>query len=230
MKEAILNSTFFGVLLCLVAFEIGLIAKKRFKMAIFNPLLIANIIVILTLFFLNIPYEKFNASAQHISFFLTPLTVCLAVPLYEQLNLLKNNSLAITIGISAGVFAGLISIYLLSLIFHLDHQFYVTMLPKSVTAPIGIGISDQHGGIVTITIAAIMLTGIIGNVFGDILLRIFRIKKSVAKGIALGCAAHAMGTAKAIELGDVEGAMASLAMAITGLMSVIGANIFINFI
>ena len=220
-----MNSAFFGVFLCLGSFELGLYLKKRFKLTIFNPLLIGIVLTVCVLLLFKIPYEKFNASASHISFFLTPITVCLAVPLYEQLALLRSNFLAIS-----GMIAGLGSIYAMSVIFGLNHTMYVTLLPKSVTAPIGMGISESLGGIVTLTVACIIATGIIGSVFGEALLKIFGIKKAMAKGIALGCASHAMGTARALEIGDVEGAMASLAMAVTGLLTVIGAGIFAHFI
>lgn len=230
MREALLNSAFFGVFLCLISFQIGIAVKKRFKFALFNPLLVANVIVIATLVIFGIPYDRFNASAQHISFFLTPVTVCLAVPLYEQLDLLKSNYKAILAGLLGGVIGGLGSIYLMSLAFGLDHQTYATLLPKSVTAPIGMGISEQLNGIVTITVASIILTGIFGNMFGEFFLKLFRVKKSVAKGLALGCASHAMGTARAIEMGDIEGAIASLAMAVTGLLTVVGASIFAMFL
>lgn len=230
LREAILNSAFFGAFLCLLGLQIGLFVKKRFNYAIFNPLLLADLFVIAILYFLDVPFEKFDASARHISFLLTPITVCLAIPLYEQLNLLKSNFLAIISGILGGVIAGLGSIYAMSLAFGLNHEFYVTLLPKSVTAPIGMGISAQHGGIVALTVASIIITGIFSSIFADIFLKIFSIKKSIAKGVALGTSGHAMGTAKAIELGDVEGAMSSLSLAVTGLMTVIGASIFAMFI
>ncbi|MDA3047156.1 MULTISPECIES: LrgB family protein [unclassified Campylobacter] len=230
MREILINSAFFGVFLCLISFQAGIYLKKRFKLAIFNPLLVGTILTVLTLVLVDIPYDKFNASAAHVSFFLTPITVCLAVPLYEQLSLLRKNFVAIFAGLFSGVLAGTCSIYALALIFGIDHALYVTLLPKSVTAPIGMGISESLGGIVNLTMACIIATGILGNIFGEAILRLFRIKKSVAKGIALGCASHAMGTAKALEIGDIEGAMASLAMAVTGLFTVVGASIFANFI
>ena len=152
------------------------------------------------------------------------------MPLYEQLNLLKNNLNAILAGLIGGVIGGLLCIYLLSLIFGLNHEFFVTLLPKSVTAPIAIGVSEKLGGVVTITVASVIITGIFGNMCGGWLLKIFRVKNSVAKGLALGAASHAMGTARAIEMGSIEGAMASLALAITGLLTVIGASIFAMFL
>ena len=230
MREVLLNSVFFGVFLCLAAFQISLMLKKRFKFAILNPLLISNLLVIGVLLVFDIPYENFNNGAKYISFFLTPLTICLAVPLYEQLNLLKNNLKAIFAGLIGGVIGGLVCIYILALIFGLNHEFFVTLLPKSVTAPIGMGVSEKLGGVVTITVASIIITGIFGNMCGAFFLKIFRVKNSVAKGLALGAASHAMGVARAIEMGSIEGAMASLALAVTGLLTVVGASIFAMFL
>lgn len=230
MREVFLNSAFFGVFLCLATHQIGILLKRKFKLAILNPLLLAIVFCILCLYLFDIPYDKFNASAKHISFFLTPATICLAVPLYEQLDLLKHNYIAIISGIVSGVFFGLLSILGLSVLFGFDHQMYVTLLPKSVTTPIGMGISHQLGGIVTISVAVIIMTGIFGSVVADWLFKIFKIKNKIAKGIALGCASHAIGTAKAIEYGDIEGAMASLSIAVSGLLTVIGASIFAKFL
>ena len=167
--------------------------------------MISNLLVIGVLLVFDIPYENFNNGAKYISFFLTPLTICLAVPLYEQLNLLKNNFLAIFAGLFGGVVGGLASIYILALIFGLDHEFFVTLLPKSVTAPIGMGISEKLGGIVTITIASIIVTGIFGNMCGAFFLKLFRVKSSVAKGIALGAASHAMGKPGTYKLANEDG-------------------------
>lgn len=229
MREVFLNSAFFGVFLCLASHQLGIFIKRKFKFSILNPLLLAIIFCILFLYLFDIPYDKFNASAGHISFFLTPVTICLAVPLYEQLELLKHNYVAIMLGLISGVFFGLLSIFALSFVFGLDHQMYVTMLPKSVTTPIAIGISHKLNGIVTITVALVIITGIFGSIIADSLFKIFKIDNKVARGVSLGCASHVMGTAKAIEYGDIEGAMASLSIAVSGLLTVIGASIFAKF-
>ena len=142
----------------------------------------------------------------------------------------KNNLKAIFAGLIGGVIGGLASIYILALIFGLNHEFFVTLLPKSVTAPIGMGVSEKLGGVVTITVASIIITGIFGNMCGAFFLKHFRVKNSVAKGLALGAASHAMGVARAIEMGSIEGAMASLALAVTGLLTVVGASIFAMFL
>ena len=132
-------------------------------------------------------------------------------------------------GIGAGVLASLVSVLALAALFRLSHEEYVTLLPKSITTAIGMGVSEELGGIVTITVAVIIITGILGSVLGEFLLKVFRIKEPIAKGLALGTASHAIGTAKAMELGPVEGAMSSLAIAVAGLLTVVGASVFAGF-
>lgn len=226
MKELLVDSVFFGAVLSLAAYESGVLLKKKFKLAVFNPLLIATAAVIATLSLLKVEYTHYNESAKYISYLLTPATVCLAVPLYQQLELLKKNLKAVAGGITAGVLASLLSIFLLAKLFSLSHQQYVTLLPKSITTAIGMGISEELGGIQTITVAVIIVTGIFGNVTAEFICRLFRIHNPVAKGLAIGTSSHAIGTAKAMELGEIEGAMSSLAIAVAGLLTVLGASVF----
>ena len=230
MNEIFRQSLFVGVTISLIAYEIGLFLKKKFGFAILNPLLVSIVIVIIALKALGISYEVYNASAKYISYLLTPATVCLAVPLYEQLELLKKNMVAVICGILSGTLASLFGIFVLCSLFGFNHQQYVTMLPKSTTTAIGIGISEELGGIVTITVAVIIITGILGNVIADTVFRIFKIKNPLAKGLALGTASHAIGTARAIEMGPVEGAMSSLAVAVAGLLTVIFVSGFAQLI
>ncbi len=226
MEEFLTNSVFFGAVLSFLAYEIGLLLKKRFKLAVLNPLLIGILCVMGALAVLRIDYDQYNEGAQYISYLLTPATVCLAVPLYEQLTLLKDNLKAVAAGIFSGTLASLGSVYLLSRLFGLNHEQYVTLLPKSITTAIGMGVSQELGGIVTITVAVIIITGILGNVIAEGVCKVFRIHEPIAKGLALGTASHAIGTAKAMEMGPVEGAMSSLAIAVAGLLTVIGASVF----
>ncbi len=226
MEEFLTNSVFFGAVLSFLAYEIGLLLKKRFKLAVLNPLLIGILCVMGALAVLRIDYDQYNGGAQYISYLLTPATVCLAVPLYEQLTLLKENLKAVAAGIFSGTLASLGSVYLLSRLFGLNHEQYVTLLPKSITTAIGMGVSQELGGIVTITVAVIIITGILGNVIAEGVCKVFRIHEPIAKGLALGTASHAIGTAKAMEMGPVEGAMSSLAIAVAGLLTVIGASVF----
>lgn len=233
MIQLLQNSLFFGGIVTLLAYEIGLLIRHKFKLAIFNPLLIAVTLIIVLLKVCNIQYSVYEKGAVYINYLLTPATVALAIPLYEQLQILKKNAIAIFTGIIAGTVAGtvagLASVLGLSVLFGLTHEQYVTLLPKSITTAIGMGISEELGGIVTISVAVIVLTGIFGNIMAEYILKWFHITDSVAKGIAIGTSSHAMGTAKAIEMGEVEGAMSGLSIAVAGMITVIGANIFSIF-
>lgn len=226
MNEMIQDSLFFGAVISLIAYEIGLLLRRKFALAILNPLLISIVIVIVLLKVFHVDYSAYNESAKYLSYLLTPATVCLAVPLYEQLTLLKKNLLAVACGIVSGTLSSLAGIFVLSRLFSLDHRLYVTLLPKSITTAIGIGISEELNGIVTITVAVIIITGILGNVIADGIFRLFRIKNPLAKGLALGTASHAIGTARAMEMGPVEGAMSSLAVAVSGLLTVVIISFF----
>jgi len=230
MRELLCNSVFFGVMISLFTYEIGSYLRKKLKLAIFNPLLISIIFVICILLFFHIDYEIYYESAKYISYLLTPATICLAVPLYEQISLLKKYFKAIIGGILAGVLTSLSCILLFAILFHLSHQEYITLLPKSITTAIGMGVSEELGGMVTITVAVIIITGVFGNMIAETVCKLFHIEEAVAKGIALGSAAHAIGTAKAMEMGEVEGAMSSLAIVAAGIITVFGAAIFANFL
>lgn len=229
MKELFSSSVFFGVLVSIIGYSIGLLLYKKFHRAIFNPLLISIAFVMVVLVVFKVDYNTYNNQAKFMSYLLTPATVCLAIPLYEQLELLKSNMKAILIGIFSGVMSSLGSVYLLSTLFHFTHKQYVTLLPKSITTAIGMGISQELGGVVTITVAVIIITGILGNMISEAVCRIFHINEPVAKGIAIGTASHAIGTSKAMEMGEIEGAMSGLAIALAGLLTVVGASIFANF-
>lgn len=226
MSDFLELSVFWGALISLAAYELGLILKKKFKLAIFNPLLIAIICVIGVLAVLDVDYDSYYEGAKYISYLLTPATVCLAVPLYEQLTLLKNNLKAVAVGIISGVLASLVSVFLLAKLFGLSHEQYVTLLPKSITTAIGMGVSEELGGIVTITVAVIIITGVLGNMIGETVFKLFGIREPIAKGLALGTSAHAIGTSKAMEIGKAEGAMSSLAIAVAGLLTVVAASFF----
>lgn len=229
MNEILENSLFFGGILTLCAYEVGVIIKKKWKWAIFNPLLIAIVLIVIVLKVGHIEYRVYQTGANYIDYLLTPATVALAVPLYQQVQTLKKNAGAIFTGIVAGSFAGMASVLGLSVAFGLTHEQYVTLLPKSITTAIGMGVSEELGGIVAITVAVIALTGIFGNIVADFVLRKAHITDPVAKGIAIGTSSHAMGTAKALEMGEKEGAMSGLSIAVAGVITVFGANLFALF-
>lgn len=220
MNELI-NSPMFGILLSLFAFEIGLWIQKKTKLLFLNPLLIAIAIVIVVLIISGIPLESYQVGGDMINMFLGPATVVLAVPLYQQLHNLKNYFGAIMLGICVGILVGMFSTISLCLLAHFDADIIASLVPKSITTPIGIEVSAELGGIPAISVLTILVTGIFGAVAADVVFRIFRIQHPIARGVALGTSAHAIGTTKALSLGKVEGAMSSLAIGVSGIITVI---------
>lgn len=221
---------FAGVTISLIAYLIGVMLKKKFKSGIFNPLLISIVVSIVILAAGNVDYETYNEGAKYLSWLLTPATVCLAIPLYEQWSLLKKHYKAVMLGLAAGTVTSLSTVLGLSLLCELSHKEYVTLLPKSITTAIGMGVSEELGGYVTITVAVIIITGVFGNMFGELICKIFRITEPVSKGLAFGASSHAIGTAKAIEIGEIEGAMSSLAIAVSGVLTVVLASLYTHFL
>lgn len=221
MKEAVCQSLYFGVLLSLGAYLFGVWLKKKLGWEILNPLLVAIVVVIAVLSVFHIDYEDYNAGGSFISFFLTPATVCLAIPLYKQLELLRKEALAVFSAITVGVIGSAASVFVMCQLFNMSHEHYVTLLPKSITTAIGMGISQEAGGIVTLTVVSIIITGILRNIAAEFVFKVMKLKEPIARGLALGTAAHAIGTAKALSLGEVEGAMSSLSIAVAGLMTVV---------
>lgn len=203
--------------------------KKKFKYAFLNPLLISIIFVIGVVTLCGVDYESYENSAQYLSYLLTPANGMSGGAALSADDTFKEKSAAVACGILAGVLASLGSVLLLAFLFGLEHDVYVTLLPKSITTAIGMGVSEELGGLVTITVAVIIVTGVIGNVIGEAVCKLFRIYEPIAKGLALGTSSHAIGTAKALEMGEVEGAMSSLAIAVAGLLTVIGASVFAGF-
>lgn len=226
MNNFLSSSLFFGVALSLLTYWIGMLLKKKFRSPLFNPLLISVILTIVFLLLTGVDYSTYNEGARSLSYFLTPSTVCLAIPLYQQLEILKKNWKAVIFGVAAGTLASLVSILLLSIAFGLTHEQYVTLLPKSITTAIALGVSTELGGMAAVTSACVVITGILGNAIAETVLKLARIEDPIAKGLACGTSAHAIGTAKAMELGELEGAMSSLSICVAGLMTVLAASFF----
>ncbi|MFA7533806.1 MAG: LrgB family protein [Tissierellaceae bacterium] len=225
-----LDTPLFGIFLSLIAFQIGMYVNKRTKMAIFSPLVIALIIVISTLNFFHIDYEIFNKGGSIITFFLGPATVILAVPLYKQINRLKNSAVPILIGIIVGSSFSIISVIILGKMFGLTEVVIKSLVPKATTTAISQELSAQIGGIPAITIAGTMVNGIFGNLMGVYIMKFFKVKDKEAVGVALGTTSHAVGTAKAMELGEVQGGMSSLSISIAGIVTVFLAPILIKLL
>ena len=229
MAEFASSSLFFGAFLSLAAYGVGVFLRSRWKFALFNPLLVAIVLVVAFLVGFKIDYATYMEGARYISFLLTPATVCLAVPLYQQFSLLKKNAKAVLLGIAAGVLASLTVILVMSILFHLDHTMYVTLLPKSITTAIGIGVSGELGGIQSLTVVVIIITGVLGNIFAELICKVFRITDPIAQGVGIGTSTHAVGTARAMEMGEIQGAMSGLSIVVAGLMTVVVANLFAGF-
>lgn len=226
MNALVQNCACFGVFLCLGAYFLAVRINRRWKSPLTNPLLLAVACVIAALVLCRVDYTVFRDSAGPLSYLLTPATVSLAIPLYRQLEQLRRHARAIVLGVLSGVLTSGLSILAMSALFGLSHAHYVTLLPKSVTTAIGMSLSSELGGAAAITVTAIVVTGILGNCMAVFLCRLFRITEPVARGIAIGTASHALGTSKAIELGEVEGAMSGLSIAVAGLMTVVAAQVF----
>ena len=214
-------SPFFGIALSIVAFSIGVWIQKKTGLVICNPLIIAIVLVSGVLLLFKSPYESYNEGGSIINMFLAPATSCLAVSVYTRMELLKKNWLPILAGCVAGSLTSMGSVFLLCRLFGLDEAMTYSLVPKSVTTPIAVGIAESHGGISSITVAAVILTGIMGSILAPFLIRIFRVKDSMTAGLAIGACSHAVGTSKAIEIGETEGAMSGLAIGICGIVTVV---------
>lgn len=229
MNEMFINSATIGVVLSIFAYQLGVFLKKKTNSSLLNPLLVSIVIVMAILVIFHVDYESYNSSAKYLSYLLTPATVSLAIPLYRQMEILKKNFKAIILSVLAGSITSMGVILVMAILFGLSHEEYVTLLPKSITTAIGMGVSEELGGYVTITVAVIIVTGILGNIIGETVCKVFRIKNPISRGLALGTSAHAIGTTKAMEMGEVEGAMSSLAIVVAGLITVVGASVFAMF-
>jgi len=219
--EFLANSMYWAIVISLASYVFGDALKRKFKIAVMNPILISVALTSVFLLATGSDYSQYKANSSLLSWLLTPATICLAIPLYEQLSVLKKNGLAIIVGIASGVLTSFLCILALALLFSLGHSEYVTLLPKSITTAIGIGLSEQNGGHVSITAVVIIMSGIVGNVASPFVLKILKITDPVAKGVAIGTSSHAIGTAKALEMGKVEGAVSSLCIVVAGIMTVI---------
>lgn len=226
----ITNLTYWAVLISLSSYFFASFLQNKIKIIIFNPLLFSTLTTILFLIIFDIDYSTYNERASIINFLLTPATVCLAVPLYEQIKPLKQNLWAILLGIASGVLACLFSIFCFAMLFNFSHLMYVTILPKSITAAMAMEVSEELGGLPSLTVPIVIMTGITGHIIAEKVCNFFRINEPIARGLAIGSASHAMGTAKAMEIGQIEGAMSSLSIAVAGILTVLGTSVFSAFI
>ena len=221
MNNLLLSSTFFGVSISLLTYFLGMFLRKKFDYAIVNPLLISAILTMAFLLIFDVDYDTYNQGAQYLTVFLTPATICLAVPLYRQVQVLKQNVVTVIVPISFGIAAHAITVISLSNLFNIENVLKLSLLPKSVTTPIAVGICNELNGIEVVTIMGVMIAGIIGAVFGPMVCKLLKIEEPIAQGLGIGSASHAIGTSKALEMGEIQGAMSSLAIVVTAILNVI---------
>lgn len=219
--EEMFNSPYFGVSLSIIAFWIGVKLNKKLKTPVCNPLIVAIILVSAVLIVFKIPYASYDVGGEIINMFLAPATACLAVAIYTKIEILKQYWFPILVGCTVGSAASMGSIYFMCRLLGLDQSLTVSLLPKSVTTPIAVSISEPAGGAVPITVVAVIFTGILGSILAPLMIRIFRVSDPIAAGLAIGASSHAVGTSKAIEIGEVEGAMSGLAIGICGIITVL---------
>lgn len=218
--SSIVNNPLFGIFLTLFAFEIGMAIYKKTKMPVLNPLLIAIAIVIAILLIFHINFKTYNIGGNFINAFLGPATVILAVPLYKQLQLLKDHFVPIITGIIVGSLSSMCCVIIMGYFLGIKHELIASLIPKSVTTPIGVEVSSGLGGIPSITVIAIIITGITGAVIAPMVCKVLKIEHEVAIGVSMGTASHAVGTTKALEIGETHGAMSSLSIGVAGLITV----------
>ncbi len=221
MLEYLLSLSLLPMALTIGAFMLGAWVQKKTKCVAFNPIIVAVILIVGFMLLTKYPVENYQAGTKPISWFITPATVCLALPLYEQLKTLKKNLPAILVGVLAGTVTSLLVVFGMCLLFKTDRSITVSLLPKSITTAMGIVLSSQNGGIEALTAAVIIVTGIIGNLSGSLLCKIFRIKDPIAQGVAFGTASHVVGTSRANELSPLTGAVSSLSLATAGIFTAI---------
>lgn len=226
----IVASPLFSIFLCIIAYKAGLWLQQKTNLAFLNPLLIAILLVIAFLTITGISLDQFNEGASFISMFLTPATCMLALSIYRQADKLKKNFIPILAGTLVGSIVSISSVLLLCTLFGLDDSITHSLIPKSVTTPIAMDVSASLGGIVPITIAAVIITGIIGAVLAPTLIKVFKIKNPIVRGIAIGTSSHALGTSKALEIGEVEGAMSGIALGLSGIITVFLALLLAFFL
>lgn len=217
----ILNSPLFGIAITILAFQFGIFLNKKTKSPFMNPLLVAIAVIILVLQVFHIPYSAYSAGGDIISMFVAPATAVLGYSIYKQVTILKKYFIPIVAGCFAGSLTSVGSILILCRLFHLEDALTSSLVPKSVTTAIAIEISSQLGGIPAITVAIVVITGVLGAVLGPFLIKLFHIDHEVAQGVAIGTASHAVGTSKALELGEVQGAMSGIAIGVSGIITVI---------
>ena len=221
MVEYLTQLSLFPLALTIGAYLLGQWLQSKFKTPVLNPILVAVVVVAGVLLATGFPVDTYQEGTKGLSWLLTPATICLAVPLYEQLKVLKKNLVAILGGIAAGTVTSLMVVFLMCRLFSLDHALTVSLLPKSITTAMGVVLSEGNGGLPALTTAVIIVTGILGSLMGSSLCKILKLTDPISQGVALGTASHVVGTSRANELGKLQGAVSSLSLVVAGILTAI---------
>lgn len=219
MIEFLTSSSYFGIVLTLVMFLLGYMLNRRWPSPLTTPLFLGTIFVVVILLLLDIPYSTYNASAQYLTYFLVPLTVCFAVPMYRQLPLLRRHIIPILLSVLIGVICSILTVIFICMFFGLGDIIARSLVSISVTTAIAIGITQQLGGIVALTVSSVVITGILGASVSDVICRWLGLRSPISCGLAIGNASHVAGTTKAMQMGPVYGALSSLAIVLSGLFT-----------
>ena len=219
----------FPVILTLAAFQIGQVCQKKWKKPIFNPTLIGMVLVTAFVALSGMNPEGYTSGTKLIFWLMTPATISLAVPMYQQFQVLRKSLKAVLAGVCAGALSCILLIAAVSVLLGFDRSVMISLMPKSVTTAIGMSLSEMFGGMGGVTVAAIIVTGIGGNMLGPVLCKLFRVTDEVAQGVAFGTAAHVIGTAKANELSELTGAASSLSLVVAGLLTAVFMPIIVGF-
>ena len=227
MIDSFFSNPLFGIVLTLASYAAGLQIYRRTRASVLHPVITSSIIIIIILQLFNIRLDNYQNGGSIISFLLGPATVSLAVPLFRQIGLLKKHAVVIFIAITAGSISSILSVIFLSGLLGMPDELRISLIPKSITTPIAVELSEKLGGLPSITALAVIFTGITGAVAGPLILKLLKIKHPAAAGLAMGTAAHAIGTSRALEMGEAEGALGSLSISLAGIITVIAAPMFI---
>ncbi len=228
MKEIICSSPFFGITVSIAAYSIGVMINRKTRLALFNPLLVSYLIIIPLLLLFDIPLEWYDRGGDIINMFLSPATAVLAITIYRQRFLIKEHLAAVIAGTAAGSICSILLVLFLCRLFALPGTVTASLIPKSITTPLAIAVCDSLGGIQALTVLAVIVTGITGSIIAPPLIKLFRIRSEIAQGLAIGAASHAVGTSKAVEMGDVQGALSSVSLVMSGVITVLISIIFFS--
>lgn len=228
--ETLLNGNLFGILITIISFYIGILVQKKLNLKFLSPMITSSVIIISVLLVFNIPYENYKKGGDLITFFVAPATIVLCVPLYKNIGIIKKYFFPIVLGCFFGILFGAILTYYLCLTFGINKEILLSLYPKSVTSSIGYEVSKKIGAVVELTMLFIIICGVIGYCIGEFVFKIFKIENSIARGVALGTSSHVLGTIKAVELGEVEGAISTVSITVAGIIAVVLIPILINFL